>query len=125
MTSSLGILNKRYRNPVYIYVLKKVKPNTALAANQKAYLDSKFASVCYCMAVLQVKFSVLDFEKLTKKVNIVEDSSAKDEGAQAILEAAKSTVKEEVKCKSVWKLMYSNVHGFDYNETTLSKLFMQ
>ena len=124
MTLSLGILDKHCRNPVYIYVLKKVNSLTVLAANQKANLDSKFASICYCMVVLQVKFSVLDFEKLTKKVNVVEDSSVKDEGARAILEAVKSPVKE-VQCKSLQKLMCSNVHGFDYNEATLSKLSMQ
>lgn len=44
--------------------------------------------------VVQVKFSVLDFEKLTKKVGVVKDSSVKDEGAHAILEAAKSPVTE-------------------------------
>ena len=48
-----------------------------------------------------MKFSVLDFEKLTKKVNLVKGSSTKDEGAQAILDATKSPVKEELKCKSM------------------------
>ena len=40
-----------------------------------------------------MKFSVGDFEKLTKKV-VVTGSSVKDEGARAILEAAKSSVRE-------------------------------
>ena len=35
-----------------------------------------------------------DFEKLTKKVGVVKDSSVKDEGARAILDAAKSSVRE-------------------------------
>lgn len=41
-----------------------------------------------------MKFSVVDFEKLTKKVGVVKESSVKDEGARALLEAAKSPVKE-------------------------------
>lgn len=43
---------------------------------------------------------MLDFEKLTKKVNVVKASNAKDEGAQAILEAAKAPVREDLMCKS-------------------------
>jgi len=52
-----------------------------------------------------VKFSVLDFEKLTKKVSLVKDSSTKDEGAQAISEAAKSPAKEQLNCKLLQKLV--------------------
>ena len=41
-----------------------------------------------------MKFSVVDFEKLTKKVGVVKESSVKDEGARALLDAAKSSVRE-------------------------------
>ena len=41
-----------------------------------------------------MKFSVVDFEKLTKKVGVVKEASVKDEGARALLEAAKSPVRE-------------------------------
>ena len=41
-----------------------------------------------------MKFSVVDFEKLTKKVGVVKETSVKDEGARAILDATASTAKE-------------------------------
>ena len=37
---------------------------------------------------------MMDFEKLTKKVNVVKQSSVKDEGVRAIQDATKSPTKE-------------------------------